>query len=67
MRLILLREDLLPNFEFIKCSQTRIEHFKPEVRDAVKIVGRAKFVNQPERGENYQYNVIHAPKETDNE
>lgn len=63
MRLIIFREDLLPDFEFIRCSETRIEHFKPDVQSAIKIVGRAKFVNQPKRGENYQYNVIHAPKE----
>lgn len=58
MKLLLYREDMLPEFEKINCSQARIEHFKPEVREAVKIVGRAKFVGWPERGENYQYNAI---------
>lgn len=58
MRLLLYHEDLLPEFEDINCSQTRIEYFKPEVQEAIKIVGRAKFVGWPERGENYQYNAI---------
>lgn len=60
MKLFLYRdEDLLPEFADINCSQTRFEHFKPEVQAAIRAAGRAKFVNRPELGENFQYNIIY--------
>lgn len=51
MKLIVDREDLKPEHQDINCSQTRYEHFKPEVQRAIDAVGRATF--QEYDGRNY--------------
>lgn len=43
MRLKLDRDDLLPEHHDIGCSLTKYEHFKPQVQQAIRIVGRATF------------------------
>jgi hypothetical protein len=58
MELFLDRIDLKPKHENIESSLTRFEHFKPEVQEAIKIVGRATFKNFD--GSNY--NAIYPPK-----
>lgn len=62
MKLLLYDEDLRPEHANINCSATRFEHFNDEAQAAIKAVRRAKFVARPDKGENYQYNAIHAPK-----
>ena len=58
MKLILDREYLKPEFQDINCSQTRLEHFKPEVQAVVIQVGRARFLEYD--GSNY--NAILVPE-----
>lgn len=64
MKLILYHEDLLPEFEDINCSATKFEHFREYAQQAILACGHggAKFIARPERGENYQYNLIFPPK-----
>lgn len=63
MKLLLYDEDLRPEFANINSGATKFEHFNGEAQAAIKIVRRAKFVARPDKGENYQYNIIHAPKD----
>ena len=60
MRLTLDRIDLRPEHQKINCSRTRFEHFRPTVQQAIRIVGRAQFIEWD--GENY--NAIY-PDEAD--
>ena len=60
MKLTLDREDLRPEHQNVNCSQTRFEHFKPEVQTAIATVGRAQFREYD--GSNY--NAIYSPKAT---
>jgi hypothetical protein len=59
MRLTLDRDDLLPEFRDINCSQTKFEHFSNKAQRAIFMVGKATFYEYD--GSNY--NVIYAPKE----
>ena len=43
MRLTLYRDDLLPEFKNINCSQTRFEHFSEKAKEAIRLVGKATF------------------------
>lgn len=66
MKLFLHREDLLPEFENVNCSETKFEHFREYAKQAILACGYggAKFIGWPERGENYQYNLIFPPRVT---
>lgn len=57
MRLTLDREDLKPEYKDINCSQTKIEHFKMDVKVAIIAVGKAQFREYD--GSNY--NAIYSP------
>ncbi len=54
MRITLDRLDIKPEFENINCSQTRIEHFKPEIQAVIRRAGRATFHEY----DNSNYNAI---------
>ena len=45
MKLTLDRVDLKPEYQKINCSQTKFEHFYPSVQQAIKVVGKAQFVD----------------------
>ena len=57
MKLELDREDLKKEYRGIDCSQTRFEHFKLQVQQAIREVGRARFWESD--GSNY--NAIYPP------
>ena len=58
MKLTLDRKDLKPEYADINCSQTRFEHFKPQVRQAIIQVGQATFWEYDGRN----YNAIYPPE-----
>lgn len=43
MKLIVDRDDLLPEYESMNCSQVALEHFKPDVQRAINASGGATF------------------------
>jgi hypothetical protein len=43
MHLTVDRLDLKPEHKDIPCSRTKYEHFRPEVQEAIKTVGKATF------------------------
>lgn len=57
MELKLADEDLLPEHKGTNASATRFKHFKPEVRRAIRAVGRALYVGP--RGDTH--NAIYPP------
>ncbi len=57
MKLIVDRQDLKPEHENINCSQTKFEHFKEEVQNAIVVVGYAQFREYD--GSNY--NAVYPP------
>lgn len=57
MELTLDREDLKPEFQSINCSQTKFEHFAPQVQQTIREAGRAQF--REHDGSNY--NAIYPP------
>ena len=57
MKLTLDREDLLPQFRGIACSQTSFEHFCEQAQAAIRAVGRALFREYDGRN----YNAIYSP------
>lgn len=59
MKLIIHRDDLLPENEKMNCSQTKFEHFKKDVQAAIIACGKGTFTEWD--GSNY--NVILAPRE----
>lgn len=61
MRLELDREDMLESKRDIACSKTIFGDFKPKVKAAIKLIGKATFYD--DKGSRIEtYNVIYPPK-----
>lgn len=58
MKIELDRNDLLPEFRELNTSQTEFNHFKMEVRQVIRIAGRAVFFDDDRR----TYNAIISPE-----
>jgi len=58
MHLTIDRLDLKKEFENTNCSQTKFDHFLPEVQAAIAVVGSAQFREFDGRS----YNAIYPPQ-----
>lgn len=61
MKLILYRDDLLPEHKDVPCSETRLEHFKWQGRLAIMAIGSGRF----EEYDGSNYNVVLCPPRKD--
>ena len=61
MRLTVDRDDLKPEHKDVNCSQTQFEHFKPNVQQAIRVVGQATF----QEFDRTNYNVVRPPDAED--